>query len=84
MLKGPIAPRPNHPHEAECDRDAGLPWLALDRFIRELERNCQVPDRFSIALAAICESTNAPVAFVYIDGAGRPPEMAGEVAPSAH
>ena len=82
MLKGPVAPRPNHHQKTECDLDASSPWLALDRFIRELERSRQVPDRFSIALTTICESTNARLAFLYIDGAGRPPEMSGEVAPS--
>jgi HD-GYP domain-containing protein (c-di-GMP phosphodiesterase class II) len=82
VLKGPIAPCATHHHETECDRDVSSPWLALDRFIRELERSRLVPDRFSIALATICDSTNACLAFVYIDGSGRLPEMAGEVAPS--
>ena len=82
MLKGHIAPRPNHHHETERGHDAASPWVALDRFIRELERSRQVPDRFSIALATICESTNACMAFIYIDGVNRQPEMAGDVAPS--
>ncbi len=82
MLNGPIPPRPNHRYETECDRDESSPWLALDRFIRELETSRQVPDQFSIALATICESTNARLAFIHIDGSGRLPEMAGEVAAS--
>jgi HD domain len=82
VLKGPIAPRPIHHHETERDHDAASPWLALDRFIRELERSRQDPDPFSIALATICESTRARLAFVYIDGSSRLPEMAGDLAPS--
>ncbi len=38
-------------HEAGIERDANAPWIALDRFIRELERGRQVVDRFGTALS---------------------------------
>ena len=82
VLEVPIASRPIQHRETDRDREVSSPWLALDRFIRELEKSQHAADRFSIALATICESTNARLAFVYIDGTGRPPEMAGELTPS--
>ena len=59
MLNAPVVTTFDHDHETEIDRDVISPWLALDRFIRELERSRQVPDRFSMALATIHESTSA-------------------------
>jgi hypothetical protein len=83
VLTGSIESVRNQLRGAESDRDVNSAWLALDRFIRDLEKTRQAADRFSIALTTICESTNARLAFVYIDGAARAPEMAGGIAPSS-
>lgn len=58
-------------------RGPNSPRIALDRFIRALECGQQVSDRFSEALATICDSTNAQLAFVYTDSPGRVTEMVG-------
>jgi HD-GYP domain-containing protein (c-di-GMP phosphodiesterase class II) len=57
------------------------PWVALDRFIRELEYGQQVSP-FSAGLMAICESTNARLAFIYADSVGRATAMIGAESPS--
>jgi HD-GYP domain-containing protein (c-di-GMP phosphodiesterase class II) len=62
---------------AQSDRDVNAPWIVLDRFIRELEVNRQVPDRFASALATICDSTNARFAYVYTEAVGRATESYG-------
>jgi HD-GYP domain-containing protein (c-di-GMP phosphodiesterase class II) len=66
--------------------DGGLemksPWAAIDRFIRELERSRQVPDRFSAALATVRDSTNARLAFIYSDCVGRATELVSAATPS--
>ena len=71
-------------HEAGIERDANTPWIALDRFIRELERGRQVVDRFGTALLTICDSTTARIAFVYNESAGRATEMVGAPSVSPH
>jgi HD-GYP domain-containing protein (c-di-GMP phosphodiesterase class II) len=53
------------------------PWVALDRFIRDMENGLPENDRFSAALSTIRESTRASVAFIYHWEAGRPIEMVG-------
>ncbi len=67
---------------ADSSLDLGSPWLALERFIRALENSQRASHRFSAALATICESTNAQLAFVHADPTGRVSEIAGADAPS--
>jgi HD-GYP domain-containing protein (c-di-GMP phosphodiesterase class II) len=67
---------------ADSSVDLPSPWLALDRFIRALENTQRVPQRYAAALATICDSTNAQVAFVHSDTAGRVAESSGAFAPS--
>jgi HD-GYP domain-containing protein (c-di-GMP phosphodiesterase class II) len=57
-------------------------WIALDRYIRELESGRQLLDRYSSALTTIRDSTNAQLAFIQTDGVSRAPEMVGEPTPS--
>ena len=47
-----------------------------------MESGKQVADRFSAALATICDSTHAQLAFIYADSAGRVTEMIGDETPS--
>jgi HD-GYP domain-containing protein (c-di-GMP phosphodiesterase class II) len=82
MLKTTIRARPNEKPGAESDHDVNSPWVALDRFIREMESSRHAPDRSSTALATICDSTNAGLAFIYTDGVGRATEMFGAATPS--
>ena len=81
-MKTTVRPLPNAKQRPEHDHDPSSPWVALDRFIREMESNRHVPDRFSTALATVCDSTNAQLAFVYTEGAGGAIEMAGAETPS--
>jgi HD-GYP domain-containing protein (c-di-GMP phosphodiesterase class II) len=67
---------------ADSSPDLCSPWLALDRFIRALENGQRASGRFSAALATICDSTNAQLAFVQADATGRVTEMVGAEAPS--
>jgi HD-GYP domain-containing protein (c-di-GMP phosphodiesterase class II) len=62
------------------DRDASAPWIALDRYIRDLERSRSGSDRFSSALSTICDSTNARLAFIYSDGVVGAHENGGAIA----
>ncbi len=65
-----------------CRLGTKQPWAALDRFMSELERGPQVHDRFFAALETICDSTNAELAYVYSDRAGRVTEVVGAPTPS--
>jgi HD-GYP domain-containing protein (c-di-GMP phosphodiesterase class II) len=75
--------RPEKQSGLVVDHELRSPWAALDRFIRELEKVRQVPDRYSTALATIHDSTNARLAFIYTDGVGRATEIVGAVPRSA-
>ena len=83
MLKGAACEGLNIHQGPDADQPVS-PWVALDRFIRELERPRQVADRFSAALSTICDSTNANLAFVQTEGAVRPAEITGTATPPAH
>jgi len=50
MLTAAIAERRNDRPGTTSALDANSPWIALDRFIRELENGQQVSDRFPAAL----------------------------------
>jgi HD-GYP domain-containing protein (c-di-GMP phosphodiesterase class II) len=73
----------DHRLDAGCALEPATPWIVLDRFIRVLQSGQHVPDRFSAALATICDSTNAQLAFVSNDPTGRVTEMAGTLTPSS-
>ncbi len=77
MLKAEISAPPNQPREGATDDDVISPWLAVDRFIREMESRGHLSDGPSSALTTICESTHARVAFIYNDGVGRATEKVG-------
>jgi len=77
-----ISRRPSEQLVADDGPEMKSPWAALDRFIRELERSRQVPDRFAAALATICDSTNARLAFIYSDRVGRATELVSAAPPS--
>lgn len=65
-----------------CALEPESPWTALDRFLRVLQSNPHASESFSAAVATICDSTNAELAFVYHDSTGRVSAMAGSVTPS--
>jgi HD-GYP domain-containing protein (c-di-GMP phosphodiesterase class II) len=67
---------------AATNRDVNAPWIALDGFIRDLEKTQQPPDRFTTALATICDSTHARLAFIHSGAVARPTEVVGVEAPS--
>jgi HD-GYP domain-containing protein (c-di-GMP phosphodiesterase class II) len=67
---------------ADSTPDLSTPWLALDRFIRALEDGPRTSHRFAAALATICESTNAQLAFVHAESNGRLSKVVGEGAPT--
>jgi HD-GYP domain-containing protein (c-di-GMP phosphodiesterase class II) len=67
---------------ADSSIDLKSPWLALDRFIRALEDRERASCRFAAALATICESTGAQLAFVHAESKGGVIEIAGEASPS--
>ena len=77
MLTTTIRARLNEKQGAENDHVENSPWVALDRFIREMESSRHGPDRSSTALATICESTNARLAFIYTEGIHLATEMVG-------
>ncbi len=83
MLEAMIRASTNSGASSHDSQDGNSPWLALDRLIDELENGKQVADRFSAALATICESTSARLAFIYAESAGRVTEMIGEETPPA-
>lgn len=83
MLHGAVKHRQVGPLVSESATDVELAWVALDRFIHELENGRQVPDQFQPALAAICEATGAQLAFVFSNLAGRVFESAGQHIPSS-
>ncbi len=62
---------------AETVDDREAPWLALDRFIRALEAGQATARRLNSALATICDSTHAALAFVYGESVGSVLEMVG-------
>lgn len=68
---------------ADGAHDLDSPWIAIDRFVRTLERGHQACDRFSGALATICELTNAQLAFVYSEPDGAVTDRVGVVTPTA-
>jgi HD-GYP domain-containing protein (c-di-GMP phosphodiesterase class II) len=82
MLTTTIRPRLNEKQGAESDHVENSPWVALDRFIREMESSRHGPDRSSTALATICESTSARLAFIYTEGVHHATEMVGAPTPS--
>jgi HD-GYP domain-containing protein (c-di-GMP phosphodiesterase class II) len=84
VLEAMIPARANPRDSTHISMDGNSPWVALDRLIDELENGKQVPDRYSAALATICESTRAQLAFVYADSVGRVTEMIGEESPPSH
>ncbi|MHB1562337.1 MAG: HD-GYP domain-containing protein [Isosphaeraceae bacterium] len=67
---------------AESSLDLSSPWAALDQFIRALEDGPRNSRRFSAALATICGSTSAQLAFVQADSTGQVAEAAGAEVPS--
>ncbi len=62
---------------AEIANDREAPWLALDRFVSALEGGQATSRRLASALAAICDSTHAALAFVYSESAGSVLEIVG-------
>ncbi len=81
LTSNSVASLRKRPH-AQASLKLSSPWLALDRFIRALENSQQTSHRFSAALVSICDSTNAQLAFVYADAAGRVNETVGAAVPS--
>jgi HD-GYP domain-containing protein (c-di-GMP phosphodiesterase class II) len=67
---------------ATAGDEVDSPWVALDRFVREMENDRHGAERSSTALVTICDSTHARLAFIHSDSAGRPTEMVGAAAPS--
>jgi hypothetical protein len=67
---------------ADSSLDLKSPWLALDRFIRALEDGPRASSRFSAALATICESTCAQLAFIHAESKGGVIGMAGAANPA--
>jgi HD-GYP domain-containing protein (c-di-GMP phosphodiesterase class II) len=84
VLEAMIPTSANPRDSTQISTDGNSPWVALDRLIDELENGKQVPDRFSAALATICESTRAQLAFVYAESVGRVTEMIGEESQPSH
>ncbi|MGP0062491.1 MAG: HD domain-containing phosphohydrolase [Isosphaeraceae bacterium] len=83
MLEATTSARASARESSHTSLDWNSPWVALDRLICELESGQQAADRFSAALATICESTNARLAFIYADSVGRMTEVVGEENPPA-
>jgi HD-GYP domain-containing protein (c-di-GMP phosphodiesterase class II) len=83
MLAADMAGRTGNSPDDGSSLGLDSPWLALDRFIRVLEGGQQADHRYAPALATICDSTNAGLAFIDSEPAGRVSEMVGAVSPSS-
>jgi HD-GYP domain-containing protein (c-di-GMP phosphodiesterase class II) len=59
-------------------------WDALEHFIKALQEGRQIPDQYRLALTAVCEATDAQLAFLYSDQIGRVVEVVGDQSPPAH
>ncbi len=79
LTSNSVVSLPKRPH-AKSSLNLSSPWLALDRFIRALENGQRASHRFAAALLSICDSTNAQLAYVYADAAGRVSETVGAAA----
>jgi HD-GYP domain-containing protein (c-di-GMP phosphodiesterase class II) len=83
MLTANTVGYPDLGPNADSSLDLSSPWLALDRFIGALEDGRPASHRFAAALATICDSTNAQIAFVQSESTGRVSEMVSDRALSA-